>query len=122
MKFAPVLDLLSVAPLHAAVTTTHQEFALELLDLMAETELCLAQCQDAQSVEQNLEQLEALSKKTQALAQLQKDMPYSITADYIAAEKHMREFNTLWDAIKNHIERLKADELYSEEMQKILKF
>lgn len=126
MRLSTCTALLALCPLPALhaqsePAKTHQDYANALLDLMAETELCLSQCLDQQSTQANTPRLEELSQQMGQLAQLLQELPEPTIADYIAAEQQVREFNTLWDAIKKHIQRLDNEGLYSEELLSIIK-
>lgn len=118
-----LIALCSLPALHAQLepAKTHQDYASALLDLMAETELCLAQCLDKQSTEAATPRLKKLSAQMNELSLILQDLPEPTIADYIAAEQQVGEFNTLWDAIKKHIQRLDDEGLYSEELLSVIK-
>ncbi len=121
------LTLLSIAAIpalyaqEAPATMTHQDYAAVLLDLLAATELSLAQCTDEQSRDAQLPQLRELSEKMKELHQIERELPEPTIADYIAAEQQVGDFNALWNAIKKHIERLDGAGLYNEEMLQTIK-
>ncbi len=125
MKTAIALISLSSIPAlyaqDAPLAMNHQDYALALLDLLAETELSLAQCTDEQSRDAQLPKLRELSEKMEQLHQIGRDLTEPTIADYIAAEQQVSEFNTLWNAIKKHVERLQEEKLYNEEMLQIIK-
>ncbi len=101
--------------------SSHQEYTAALLDLLAETELCLSQCVDEASVDASLEHLQELSDKMEELKKKQKELAEPTMADYIAAEQQIGEFNTLWNGIKQQIQRLDNENLYSKQMLEIIK-
>lgn len=118
------LALLMVQPAlyaQSASEKTHQDYALALLDLLAETELCLAQCVDLESIQHNKPRLQELSEQMQELSVLLQNLPEPTIADYIAAEQQVSEFNTLWNAIKKHVQRLREAGFYSDELLAIIK-
>ncbi|MFI3242844.1 MAG: hypothetical protein R3Y56_01165 [Akkermansia sp.] len=125
MKTAITLLALSSLPaLHAhelPETMTHQDYALALLDILSATEMSLAQCTDEQSRDAQIPHLKELAASMQELHQIQRKMPEPTIADYIAAEQHVGDFNTLWNAIKKHVQRLDEAQLYNEEMLQIIK-
>lgn len=127
MKSPLVLALLAsstVPALHAnnlEGSMTHQGYAAALLDLLAETELSLAQCKDTASRDAQIPRLRTLSQEMANLHQIKQNLPEPTIADYIAAESQVGEFNMLWSAIKKHVQRLDEEELYNEELLNILK-
>ena len=121
MKSLALISLALTPCLYAQAEVSHQDFALSVLDFLSEVELCLSQCQDAESIAAQQSTLEQLSKKSAELEEIQKKMSDPIIADYISAEKHVEEFNSLYDAILAHIQRLKDEGLYTKELQTILK-
>ena len=76
---------------------THSEAAHQLIDLLQQTEACLATCQDEGSVCAALPKLRSL-----------------------AAQQLAGEFNTAWEAIRAHIARLEQNHLLSPQMREIL--
>ena len=114
---------LAAAPLHAqeaAPPATHQEAALQLTELLERTEACLAGCTDAASVQAALPELKELAHRVQLFKEAQDRLPEPTTQDYMAAQELLKRFNTAWQAIRAHIERLQTDHLISQELSDIL--
>ncbi len=103
-----------------ALPATHQEFIPALLELLTQTEQALGSCTDAASTEAALPRLRELSEQAHKLSAHQQKLPEPTVQDYMAAHPHVAEFNTLWEAIINHIERLEQAQLISPELRQLL--
>lgn len=99
---------------------THQEAAEQLIDLLEETEACLAGCTDAAGVQAALPRLRELSARARAFREAQDRLPEPTTHDYIAAQDLLKRFNTTWQAIRGHIERIRRAGLLTRELSDIL--
>lgn len=99
---------------------THQEAAEQLIDLLVETEACLAGCTDAAGVQAALPRLRELSTRARAFREAQDRLPEPTTHDYIAAQDLLKRFNTTWQAIRDHIERIRRAGLLTRELSDIL--
>ncbi len=122
---APVLPLCcSVAVAEeqqaAPLPVNHQEFILALLDLLTQTEECLAACADAASTEAALPRLRELAERARQLSAHQQTLPEPTVQDYISAHPHVGAFNKLWQAVCGHIQRLQQTQLMSPELREIL--
>lgn len=122
----PLAVLLFAAPAlpaqqqQSAPPATHQEAAEQLIDLLLETEACLAGCTDAAGVQAALPRLRELAVRARLFKAAQDHLPEPTTHDYIAAQELLKRFNTTWQAIRDHIERLRRDSLLSRELSEIL--
>lgn len=117
--------LLLALPLPAAQEelpppATHQEAAAQLIDLLEETEACLAGCTDAAGVQAALPRLRELSARARAFKEAQDHLPEPTTHDYIAAQDLLKRFNTAWQAIRDHIERITRAGLLTRELGEVL--
>ena len=99
---------------------THSEAAHQLIDLLQQTEACLAACRDEGSVCAALPELQRLARLARHIARGQQNLSEPTTQDYIAAQQLAGEFNTAWEAIRTHIARLEKDHLLSPQMREIL--
>ena len=119
---APLLMAQEQEPAVAEVAepTTHQEAAMQLIELLEETEACLAGCTDAAGVQAALPRLQDLAARARAFKGMQDSLPEPTTQDYIAAQDLLGRFNTIWQAIRDHIARLKRENLLSPELRDIL--
>ncbi len=104
----------------AQVPSTHREAAEMLIDLLQQTDECLAGCTDAASVENALPTLRQLAEKVHAFKKMQEGLPEPTTQDYMAAQDLAAAFNRAWASIRAHIERLRKAELLTPELQGIL--
>ena len=121
----PLIALLLAAPILSAQESpqppaTHQEAAEQLIDLLEETESCLADCTDAAAVQAALPRLQDLSARARAFKVAQERLPEPTTQDYIAAQDLLKRFNTTWQAIRDHIDRLQRAKLITPELADIL--
>ncbi len=101
-------------------TDTHQSLAQELLLIMSDTEAQLSNCTDAATVDAAIPHLLELSKQAQQLKQRQKELPEPTVQDYLAAQSLVGDFNTLVQAIEQHIARLQKLQIISPQLSKIL--
>lgn len=101
--------------------TSHQEAAQSLIHLLSQTEACLAGCTDAPSVQNALPRLRELAAQAAQFKAAQNSLPEPTTQDYLAAQAILGEFNTVWNAIRAHIERLEKAQLLSPELRQVLR-
>lgn len=104
----------------SAAPSGHQDCALALLQLLSDTEICLNGCRDAASVQAALPRLRELKRQARQIAETQQHLPEPTSQDLLSMNQHLQRFNTLWDAIKEHIHRLEEAGLISQEMRDIL--
>ena len=100
---------------------THQEAAAQLIDLLKATDACLAGCTDAASVQAALPRLKELAHQAQMFIEMQDRLPEPTTQDYIAAQELLEAFNTTWQSIRDHIDRLRENHLLTPELSDILR-
>ena len=105
----------------AAAPASHIDLTYTILDFLSRTELCLNSCRDAESVKAALPQLRELQQECAHIVATQQELPEPTIQDYMAVQNQMESFNTIWDAIRNHIERLETEKLLSDEMREILR-
>lgn len=105
----------------AETPTNHVDMTSAVLDFLSRTELCLNTCRDAASVQAALPQLEELRKECENLVNTQRDLPEPTVQDYMAVQNQMEAFNTIWNAICDHIERLELEGLMSDRLRDILR-
>ncbi len=101
-------------------STTHREAALALIDLLRQTEACLARCTDAAQVQAALPHLRRLAEQVHAFKRMQDALPEPTTQDYMAAQDLSGDFNTVWEAIRSHIRRLESAKLITRELRDLL--
>ena len=101
-------------------STTHFTIAQEVINLLAETELLLNSCRDADSVAAAIPELQKLGTEAQAIKQRQLSLPDSSLQEDITIARQVKDFQNLWSAIQSHIERLQKDGLMSDELRKVL--
>ncbi len=99
---------------------THFTIAQEVINLLAETELLLNSCRDADSVAAAIPELQKLGTEAQAIKQRQLSLPDSSLQEDITIARQVKDFQNLWSAIQSHIERLQKDGLMSDELRKVL--
>lgn len=99
---------------------THQSLAKELIDILSQTEIQLRSCTDEQAVSAAIPQLLELSQRAKQLVQRQKALPEPTVQDYLAAQNLVGDFNTITQAIEQHIARIQAEKLLTPELKKIL--
>ena len=102
------------------VPSTHREAALALIDLLRQTEACLATCTDARSVQAALPQLRSLAEQAHSFKRTQDALPEPTTQDYMSAQGVSSDFSTVWAAIRAHIQRLEKDKLMNPELREVL--
>lgn len=119
-----LLTLLSFLSLSCLAEETgaasHIDLTHTVLDFLSRTELCLNACRDAESVAAAIPQLRELEKECGTIVEAQRALPEPTVQDYMAVQDQMEAFNTVWDAICKHIERLETEQLMTEEMRHIL--
>ena len=105
----------------ASEQDTHLSLAQEVVDLLAQTEVCLSQCQDEQSVEAQLPMLQQLAEQARNIQKRQQNLPDTTLAEDIEiAEKCVPDFIQLQRAIEAHIIRLREANLITLELAEIL--
>ena len=100
--------------------TSHIDLTHTVLDFLSRTELCLNSCRDADSVAAAIPQLRELEKECGKIVEAQRALPEPTVQDYMAVQDQMEAFNTVWEAICGHIERLETEQLMTEEMRNSL--
>ena len=116
-----VLSFLSLSCLAEETrVASHIDLTHTVLDFLSRTELCLNSCRDAESVAAAIPQLRELEKECGTIVEAQRALPEPTVQDYMAVQDQMEAFNTVWDAICKHIERLETEQLMTEEMRHIL--
>lgn len=100
---------------------THQGVAEELLDLLSRIELCLRNCNDAESVTAALPDLRQMGEEAAALSARQHALPDPTVQDYMASQTLAKDFLVITRSINRHITRLQQAGLMSAELQQILK-
>lgn len=116
----PLLLLPAICCVAPAQTDTHISIAHAVIDLLSETELCLNNCRDAQSVQSSLPRLRELAAQARKLLASQAMLEDSSVQDDMAASALVKDFSLLWEAIQQHIARLEKDGLMSPELREIL--
>lgn len=99
---------------------THRNVAILLIDLLAETESCLAACTDEASVRAALPRLQELAERARALKAAQDRLPEPTTQDYMLDQALIQSFTSTWEALRNQLIRLERTGLMSDEMREIL--
>ena len=59
-------------------------------------------------------------KECDAIVETQRSLPEPTIQDYMAVQSQMEAFNTVWNAIRDHIERLEKEQLLTPEIREIL--
>ncbi len=113
----PALCLAADVP----ATDTHQGLAQATVDLLSQTEICLNSCRDEASVRAALPRLKELAEQARQLTARQKALPDPTVQDDMAAQSLVADFQTLWNAIQEHLERLEREHLLSPAMREILR-
>ena len=103
-----------------AMPTNHVDMTSAILDFLSRTELCLNSCRDTASVAEAVSQLNQLKQECAQLVETQRQLPEPTVQDYMAVQSKMEAFNTLWAAIRNHIERMEQEQLLTPELREIL--
>lgn len=119
--FFPCSLALACCAIAAESTITHHQLAQEVIALLSETELLLSTCQDSESVQAALPQLQQLAEQAEAIRQKQLALPDSTLQEDLEIYKLVQDFQMLWNAVQDHIDRLINDGLMSPELSKILK-
>lgn len=119
-----LLCLLLCLSLHGASATeapdNHADMARAILSFLSRTELCLNSCRNAESAQAAIPQLKELKAECDALAEAQRKLPEPTVQDYMAEHKNIGSFNTIWKAIRDHIERMEEEKIMTPEMREIL--
>ena len=103
-----------------ALPANHVDLTTVIVDFLSRTELCLNSCRDAGSAAAAIPQLKELRKECDAIVETQRSLPEPTIQDYMAVQSQMEAFNTVWNAIRDHIERLENEQLLTPEMREIL--
>lgn len=99
---------------------SHTDLTHTILDFLSRIELCLNSCKDETSVKSAIPRLKELQQECGRIVEIQRSLPEPTIQDYMAVQNQMEAFNTVWGAIRDHIERLETERLMSEEMRQIL--
>lgn len=102
------------------VPANHVDLTTAIIEFLSRTELCLNSCQDEASVQAAIPRLQELKKECDTLVETQRALPEPTIQDYMAVQSQMESFNTVWNAIRDHIERLEQTGLMSQEIRNIL--
>lgn len=100
--------------------SNHVDMTAQILDFLSRTELCLNSCTDEASAKAAIPQLHLLKQECDKLVASQKALPEPTVQDYMAVQHQMESFNTIWKAIRSHIERMQSEGLMSPEIAAIL--
>lgn len=103
-----------------AVPSNHVDLTTTIIDFLSRTELCLNSCRDEASAKAAVPQLQKLKKECDSIVETQKKLPEPTIQDYMAVQNQMGAFNTVWKAIRDHIERLEQEKLMTQELRDIL--
>lgn len=114
------LALALSASAQSPTPTNHVDLTTTIIEFLSRTELCLNSCQDEASAQAAIPQLQELKKECDTLVETQRALPEPTIQDYMAVQNQMEAFNTVWNAIRDHIERLEQAGLMSQEMRDIL--
>lgn len=126
MRLSPYM-LCAVMPLYcyaqepAPMPGSHQDLAQEVLQYLSDTENCLNSCIDEASVKAAIPRLKQLADRARTLKAHQRELDDPSLQDQIAMQQHIKRFNTLWSAIRQHLDRLETSKLMSPELRDILK-
>lgn len=100
---------------------SHHEAAAQVVELLRDTDACLASCTDAASVQAALPRLRDLADRAARLKAAQELLPDPTQQDYMVGPALVQEFNAIWKSIRAHIDRLESQRLISDEMRDILR-
>lgn len=114
------LVLLSLESFAQEMAGNHVDLTSNIIDFLSRTEICLNSCRDAESVNAAIPQLQQLKQECEKLVEVQRSLPEPTIQDYMAVQNQMGDFSTIWNAIRDHIERLEAENLMTAEMRQIL--
>lgn len=114
--FAPCVLANQAAPM----PTNHVDMTATIIEFLSRTELCLNSCRDDASAKAAIPQLQELKNECDRIVEAQRALPEPTIQDYMAVQNQMEAFNTIWNAIRDHIERLEQEQLLSKEMREIL--
>ena len=102
------------------IADNHVDLTSNIIDFLSRTEICLNSCRDAESVNAALAQLQQLKQECDKLVEVQRSLPEPTIQDYMAVQNQMETFSTIWNAIRDHIERLESENLMTPELRRIL--
>lgn len=100
--------------------SNHVDLTTAIIEFLSRTELCLNSCRDAESAKAAIPQLQQLKAECDKLVEIQQNLPEPTIQDYMAVQNQMEAFNTIWNAIRDHLERLEAENIMTREMRDIL--
>ncbi|MBQ2868591.1 MAG: hypothetical protein IJE88_01040 [Akkermansia sp.] len=103
-----------------ALPANHVDMTTTIIEFLSRTELCLNTCRDEASVKAAIPQLQELKQECDKIVEAQRALPEPTIQDYMAVQNQVEAFNTVWNAIRDHIERLEQEQLLSDEMRNIL--
>lgn len=108
------------ASAETAAPANHVDLTTTIIEFLSRTELCLNSCRDTASVSAAIPQLKELKKECESIVETQRALPEPTIQDYMAVQNQMEAFNTVWNAIRGHIERLEKEQLLTPDMREIL--
>ena len=114
------LVLLSLESFAQEMAGNHVDLTSNIIDFLSRTEICLNSCRDAESVNAAIPQLQQLKQECEKLVEVQRSLPEPTIQDYMAVQNQMGDFSTIRNAIRDHNERLEAENLMTAEMRQIL--
>ncbi len=100
--------------------TNHADMAKAILSFLSRTEQCLNSCQDEESVKAAIPRLKELKAECDKLAAVQQQLSEPTVQDYMTEHNNAAAFNTIWKALRAHIERLETAQIMTPEMRDIL--
>lgn len=100
---------------------THQEAAWQLVQLLRDTDTCLASCTDAAAVQAALPRLRELADRAATLKRAQNSLPDPTKQDYSVGHELLSAFTLVWKSVREHIDRLEQAGLMSPELRDILR-
>ncbi len=110
-----------ICPIATAQADSHYTLAQEVIALLSETELTLSSCTDAAGTEAALPKLRELAAKAAELHTRQQQLPDSTMQEDVAIAALVQDFQTIWGAIRAHIDRLEQAGLLSEALREVLR-
>ena len=110
----------AMASQEATMPTNHVDMTTSIIEFLSRTELCLNGCRDVASAKAAIPLLRKLKQECDMIVEAQRALPEPTIQDYMAVQNQMEAFNTVWNAIRDHIERLEQEQLLSDEMRDIL--
>lgn len=112
--------LISPAVIAKDEISSHTTIAQALVELLSQTELCLRGCQTSGHIKKAIPIFQELKQRAEEISRKQQQLPEPSEQDYLAAQMYAKDFNTLWDAIQEHIARLQKEKLMTAELREVL--